>query len=243
MKSHDIHTHTTYSDGFLSPEDLIEEAIARNLEILGICDHGFSRKLMDTYQITSCLEKYLKHLKELQNTLDGLELKIGIEIDVSRIYGTEPSKLPFKILNQFDYILFEYVDTEKEYWGEVGIRDISEIIEIRKELVVPVGLAHNDIQQNYHGNESEISKTLAQHDIFVEIQDSELHPQRGVGRNTRDGLDYYLHFTQHLIQELTKNRVKVACGTDSHTGKYLGRLENAFKYVKDNNLKFHELVT
>jgi len=170
MKSHDIHTHTTYSDGFLSPEDLIEEAIARNLEILGICDHGFSRKLMDTYQITSCLEKYLKHLKELQNTLDGLELKIGIEIDVSRIYGTEPSKLPFKILNQFDYILFEYVDTEKEYWGEVGIRDISEIIEIRKELVVPVGLAHNDIQQNYHGNESEISKTLAQHDIFVEIQ-------------------------------------------------------------------------
>ena len=243
MKNHDIHTHTTYSDGFLSPEDLIGQAINRNLEILGICDHAFSRKLIDKYQVTSCLKTYLKHLKELQNTLDGLELKIGIEIDVSRIYGTKPSKLPFKILNQFDYILFEYVDTEKEYWGEVGIRDISEIIDIRKELVIPVGLAHNDIQQNYNGKETKISKILAEHDIFIEIQDSEMHPQRGVGRNTRDGLDYYLHFNRNLIQELDRNRVKIVCGTDSHTGKYLGRLDNAFKYVKENNLQFHELVT
>ncbi len=242
MRRHDIHTHTTYSDGLLSPENLIKQAKRKNLEVLGICDHGFSMKLMDTYQITSCLEKYLNHLMKIKNTLNGLELKIGIEIDVSRIYGINPIQLPFEILNQFDYILFEYVNTKKEYWGEVGNRDISEIIDIRKELEVPVGLAHNDIQENYYRKETEIATILAQHDIFVEVQESELHPRRGVGRNTRKGLDYYLHFTQKLIQELANKRVKVVCGTDSHTGEYLGKLEKVIHFIKDNNLQFHELV-
>lgn len=242
MRRHDIHTHTTYSDGLLSPEELIKQAKHKNLEVLGICDHGFSKKLMDTYQITSYLEKYLNHLMRIKNTLNGLDLKIGIEIDVSKIYGVNPTQLPFEILNQFDYILFEYVNTEKEYWGEVGNRDISELIEIRKELDVPVGLAHNDIQQNYNRKETEIATILAQQDIFIEVQESELHPQRGVGRNTREGLDYYLHFSRKLIQELDNNRVKVVCGTDSHTGEYLGKLDKVIHFVRDNNLQVHELV-
>ncbi|MFX1516062.1 MAG: PHP domain-containing protein, partial [Promethearchaeota archaeon] len=242
MKKHDIHTHTTYSDGLLSPENLVDKAKNKNLEVLGVCDHGFSKKLMDTNQITFCLEKYYNHLRAIKNSLNGLELRIGVEIDVSKTYGIDPTQLPFEILNQFDYILFEYVNTEKEYWGEVGKRDISEIINIKKEIEIPIGLAHNDIQQNYNRNESEIATILAQHEIFIEIQDSELHPHRGVGRNTRDGLDYYHHFTKKLIHEMVTKGVKVVCGTDTHTGEYLGELDKAFQFVRENNLQFHELV-
>ncbi|UCG00942.1 MAG: PHP domain-containing protein [Candidatus Heimdallarchaeota archaeon] len=242
MRRHDIHTHTTYSDGLLSPKDLIKQAKYRNLEILGICDHGFSKKLIDTYQVTANLERYYNYLKEIKRTLKGLELKIGIEIDVSRIYGINPSQLPFEILNRFDYVLFEYVNTEKEYWGEVGNRDISEIIDIRNELEIPVGLAHNDIQQNYNRKELEIATILSQYEIFIEIQESELHPRRGVGRNTREGLDYYLHFTKKLVQELVNKGVTVVCGTDSHTGEFLGKLDNSFHFISENNLQFHKLV-
>ncbi len=241
MRRHDIHTHTIYSDGLLSPKDLVKQAKQKNLEILGICDHGFSKKLKNKFQITTNLEKYYNSLKEIKRTLKGLELKIGIEIDVSRIYGINPAQLPFDILNRFDYILFEYVNTEKEYWGEVGNRDISEIIEIRDKLEVPVGLAHNDVQQNFHGKEPEIATILSQYEIFIEIQDSELHPGRGVGRNTREGLDYYLHFTQKLVQELVNKGVTVVCGTDSHTGEFLGDIDNAFRFVRDNSLQFHQL--
>ena len=242
MKRHDIHTHTTYSDGILLPEDLVQQAKIKNLEILGICDHGFSKKLMENYQVTACLAKYLDHLRRIKSSLNELDLIIGVEIDVSKIYGINPGQLPFETLNEFDYILFEYVNTEKENWGKVGKRDISEIVDIRHELDIPVGLAHNDLQQNYNGKEKEIARILAQQDIFVEIQDSELHPQRGVGRNTREGLDYYIHFTRKLIQELIDNGVKIVCGTDSHTGKYLGKLDKAFQFAKENNLQFHELV-
>jgi histidinol phosphatase-like PHP family hydrolase len=242
MRRHDIHTHTTYSDGLLSPEDLAQQAKNKNLEILGICDHGFSKKLLENYQVTACLDKYLDHLRRIKSSLNGLDLIIGVEIDVSKIYGINPTQLPFETLNKFDYILFEYVNTEKEYWGKVGKRDISEIVDIRHELDVPVGLAHNDFQQNYNGKENKIAKILAEQNIFVEIQDSEPHSSRGVGRNTREGLDYYSHFTQNLIREFVDNNVKIVCGTDSHTGKYLGKLDKAFQFVKENNLQFHELV-
>ena len=67
MRKHDIHTHTTYSDGLLSPKDLVKQAKHKNLEILGICDHGFSKKLMNTYQVTANLEKYYKTLILLDN--------------------------------------------------------------------------------------------------------------------------------------------------------------------------------
>lgn len=35
----DLHTHTTYSDGTLSPEDLVKHARAEGLSAIAICDH------------------------------------------------------------------------------------------------------------------------------------------------------------------------------------------------------------
>lgn len=236
MRKHDLHTHTSYSDGRLSPEELIQLAKEKKLEILGICDHAFSKKLLDSYQITTRLENYLRHLKILQKSLSGLVLRIGIEIDVSKNYGVDPALLPLDILNQFDFVLFEYVNTESEYWGKVGRRSHMEVISIRNQLKIPVGLAHNDIQQNYQGKEAKISKILAQNEIFIELQQSER------SRNTRDGLNYFYHFSQKLIHELVDNGVKVVCGTDSHTGEFLGELDDVYQFISQNNLQYHELV-
>ncbi len=35
----DLHTHTTYSDGFYSPAELVRNAKEAGIELLGICDH------------------------------------------------------------------------------------------------------------------------------------------------------------------------------------------------------------
>ena len=35
----DFHTHTTASDGALQPSEMIERALARNIELLAITDH------------------------------------------------------------------------------------------------------------------------------------------------------------------------------------------------------------
>lgn len=251
MRKHNLHTHTTYSDGGCSPEQLIEFAEKEGLEMIGICDHAFSRKLPEGYQITSCLEEYLSHLRRIQQTSKGVDLKIGIEIDVSMNFGADPRDLPFGILNRFDYILFEYVNTEEEYWGRVGNRDISEIIQVRKEITVPVGLAHNDLQRSYAGREKEIAQMLSKNDIFVELNQSEFHLGRLAGRNTRLGKDYYLYFSPELIKHLAKRSlrwlpfvsdVKFVMGTDSHSGEGVGKIDEAYRFIKDNRLSGHGLV-
>ncbi|UCE13892.1 MAG: PHP domain-containing protein [Candidatus Heimdallarchaeota archaeon] len=236
MRRHDLHTHTNFSDGRFSPEDLVQLAREKKLKILGICDHAFSKKLLDSYQITTRLEEYLRHLETIQKSLNGLMLRIGIEIDVSKNYGVDPALLPVDILNQFDFVLFEYVNTASEYWGKVGRRSHMEVISIRNQLEIPVGLAHNDIQQNYQGKEAEISKILAQNEIFIELQQSER------GRNTRNGMDYYNHFSQRLIHSLVENGVRIVCGTDTHTGEFLGELDDVYQFISQNNLQYHELV-
>lgn len=251
MRIHNLHTHTTYSDGELSPEELVDSAKRSNLNIIGICDHAFSTKLAEKDQITSCLEQYLSHLKGIQQSSDWIDLKIGIEIDVSKKYGTDPAKLPFDILNRFDYVLFEYANTENECWGNVGIRDISEIIKVRNKLDIPVGLAHNDLQKNYSGREKEIARILSRNDIFVEINQSEIHSGTGMGRNTREDVDYYHHFSDELIRHSSKRfsrllpsvkDVKFVIGTDSHSGESIGNVDDAYQFIRRNHLSCHELV-
>jgi len=242
-KLHNMHTHTVYSDGELEPEQLIELAISKKLRILGISDHAFSKKLSEDHQITNKLEKYLKHLTKLKKTSKDIDLKIGIEIDVSKHYGINPSKLPFKILNRFDYILFEYIHTLFESWGEIGFRDTSEIFSIRNKLEIPVGLAHYDLEGRFGYNQKSLARIeeIAKNDIFIEINQSERN-EKGIGRNTRDGLDYYKHFSEDLMIKLIKYDIKVVVGTDSHTGKSLSNLLKAYRFIKQNNLKYHPLV-
>jgi len=241
MRRHNVHTHTNYSDGKLPPEQLIKTAEQTSLEILGICDHAFTDK-MEGYQITDNLGQYLEHLRKIQSSLSNIDLRIGIEVDASKKYGADPSQLPFGVLNKFDYVLFEYVNTEREYWGPVGVRDISEIIKVRDKLKVPVGLAHNDMQNNYNGGESDIATLLAKNDIFIELCQSEYNSRCQAGRNSRDGKDYYQHFSQKLIDELLSNGVKVVAGTDSHRGESLDILDEVYQFIEKNHLQCHEMV-
>ncbi|MBT5023087.1 hypothetical protein HOK51_08145 [Candidatus Woesearchaeota archaeon] len=41
MKNHDLHTHTTFSDGSLEPEKLIELAIEKKIEVKRIMNNFF----------------------------------------------------------------------------------------------------------------------------------------------------------------------------------------------------------
>jgi len=244
MRRHNLHTHTDYSDGKLSPEKLVETAKQTSLKILGINDHAFTTKMVD-HEISDHLEQYLEHLRKIQSSSSNINVRIGIEIDASKNCGTDPSQLPFNVLNKFDYIFFEYVDTEHEWWGWVGTRNISEIVKVRDKLKVPVGLAHNDIQKNYKGGERDIATLLAENDIFIELCQSEYSKARWAGRNTRDGKDYYQHFSQKLIEGLLDNGVKVVAGSDFHGRKDLTSLDNldgVYQFIEKNHLQYHEMV-
>ncbi|MBW2990262.1 hypothetical protein KY348_01005 [Candidatus Woesearchaeota archaeon] len=234
MKRHNLHTHTAFSDGYFLPKGLIDMAKEENLEILGISEHAFTRKVNIYSQITDELYRYLDFVKDIQKSTKDLDLKIGIEIDVSKFFGANPAELPFDALNEFDYVLFEYVGKEKALFPRFKLRDIRSIVDVRDKFTVPIGLAHNDLQKNYNEKEEEIANILSKEDIFLELNAGD--------RNLRGGMYYYEHFSKKLLEELAKNKVKVVVGTDFHSYEDKADLDDAYYFVKENNLKYHELV-
>ena len=78
----DLHTHTTFSDGKNTPEEMVLSAIGRGMSTLGISDHSYTffdesycipRQKMDAYRdcIHSLQQKYS----------DRLEIRLGLEKD------------------------------------------------------------------------------------------------------------------------------------------------------------------
>ncbi|KPK21916.1 MAG: hypothetical protein AMJ76_01420 [Dehalococcoidia bacterium SM23_28_1] len=75
----DLHTHTTFSDGRLTPTELIERAVSRGLEVLAITDHDC------TDGIAEALEAAHKHPRLL--FIPGVELSTDLPQEEVHVLG------------------------------------------------------------------------------------------------------------------------------------------------------------
>ena len=105
MNLADLHTHTNFSDGDLSPSEIINEALNRNIKYLSITDHdtlsGFkkAKKIVD------------KSFKDEINLIPGVEIStcyegssihlLGYFFDVNNIELNEILKHLQKRRNEF----------------------------------------------------------------------------------------------------------------------------------------------
>ena len=64
MKLRDLHAHSIFSDGTLSPEQLIDLAIEVGLTAVALTDHNIAVGigLLMTIQITNCRQSYCSAL-------------------------------------------------------------------------------------------------------------------------------------------------------------------------------------
>jgi len=61
MKKIDLHTHTIYSDGELSPKKLCELAIDKGVNVLGITDHNTTegyKQLLESNDLYNEMYRY-----------------------------------------------------------------------------------------------------------------------------------------------------------------------------------------
>lgn len=92
----DLHTHTTFSDGKTSPEEMVLEAISRGLKNLGFSDHSYT-----FFDESYCIKKeniksYLKTIADLKDEYSGkINIYCGIEQD---FYSSEKT-------DEYDYII------------------------------------------------------------------------------------------------------------------------------------------
>lgn len=188
MYTVDLHNHTVFSyDGSNTPDEIIENAIAHSIDVIGITDHQFS--------IGDKLSEYFEYIQYCKIKYRGkIRVLCGLEI------GTrpKPQDLSAAAVSQFDYVLFESLDDPRAM-------DFFEFLEWQKMFNCKKGLAHTDIfalSERYGLN---LLDELKKNDIFWELNTSGNYNY------------YYDFLTNEKKQKAVKDSgITMSVGSDTH---------------------------
>lgn len=153
----DYHIHTSWSDGYRTPEEIIEAAIAKELHEICITDHysHFKPALME-----ADLFLYFKTINELKDQFkSSIKIFIGIEVDMTSIQDLKP------IENiEWDLVLFEYVfNTNK--WQDY----FKEACRYAKATQIQSGLAHTRFSRVTEQKFDSVLRKLIDNNIAIEL--------------------------------------------------------------------------
>lgn len=83
MYKQNLHTHTTYTDGRDTPEEIIVEAISRGFDSIGFSEHSLNAYSPSLNQLTpEKTELYKKEISELKRKYQGkLDIFCGLEYE------------------------------------------------------------------------------------------------------------------------------------------------------------------
>ena len=131
----DLHSHTTYSDGELTPQELIYLAIENNVGTLAITDHD---TLNGIKNINSEDEKIIKSKIQI---IDGIELTAYVEKGLMHILGLNIDKNNKELNEQMDRLRNNSISRMKSYLEQLK-KDYN--IEFKEEDIEELlNLPHN----------------------------------------------------------------------------------------------------
>ena len=97
----DLHSHTTTSDGTETAETMAEAARERGLEYLAITDHSATHGFGD-HVTADRLRERIEEIRAINETLDGFELLIGTETNITTEGAPD---YPDDVLEQLDWVV------------------------------------------------------------------------------------------------------------------------------------------
>lgn len=132
----DMHTHTNYSDGELSPEELIKLAIFKNIKTLAITDHNTIEGIKTINRNSSLI------INSGINIINGIELSAKVDRGTMHILGynidINNTTLNKKLLtlkdNSINSILSILEQIKRDYGIVFGYEDIKELINANHNL-------------------------------------------------------------------------------------------------------------
>lgn len=148
----DLHMHSTYSDGTLSPEELVEKSAERGLEVISLTDHDTTAGIAEAAQAA---ENY------------GIELVPGIEISTYR------DEAEYHILGYF-------IDIENKDLKKLSDEIIQSRIDRTKKIVSKLSemgyqLDYEDVKEYASGvsiGRPHIARALVKKGYIEEIADA-----------------------------------------------------------------------
>ena len=105
MRYTDLHTHTVFSDGKNTPEEMVLAAIDKNMACIGISDHSYTEMDASYALPPEKIPEYQRTIRQLKDKYrDRIEVLCGIELDACSDISTQG----------FDYVIgsVHHVDVE-----------------------------------------------------------------------------------------------------------------------------------
>ena len=197
-----LHTHTVYSDGSFTPEEVVERAYQGGLTHIAITDHFETVKVPAPLKAEN-FERYMSNLDALKEAYKGkIQVLAGVEIDTNPL-RCDLAALPVDLINRLDVVLFEYASDSMN-----GGCQLEGLEDFRRQITKPIcGLCHWDMDRIFpYRDTNELANTLNVMGLFVEISTSHFY--------TREGLPFFLHAER--FYRSFRGKVKVSIGTDMH---------------------------
>lgn len=205
----DMHNHTEWSDGANSTTELVEDAITKNIKILGITDH------FNTSKCPSISPGQLNlYIDEIKNLKEQYECKIlilaGVEINSIPLPGSFES-LSFNQFDNLDFVLIENLDMLSDRFR---LKDLEMFL---KKFKCKVGLAHTDLlkiaaKHKIEGGVDYVISFMKRNRIFWEINSNSAY-------ENFDNIIYHQNTKEvrELVETLTRNKIEVTVGSDKHS--------------------------
>ncbi len=209
----DYHIHTSFSDGFFSPRDMILAAAERGIQEVCITDHYSTWK---PALAEMEFEEYYTTLDEIRSheTL-GTQVFIGIEVDITSIDSLNPLQ-EF----QWDLILFEYVFANSS-WE----KKFQQVLNFKKKNPdYKVGLAHTRFTRVSESKFNAVLEKIQKFGIIVELN-------TGYGNYMDKWFNYF------------DDEYWFSIGSDAHHKESLGNMDLALNFLRNRNISMNRIIT
>jgi len=233
----DLHTHSSFSDGHQTFEDIFGEAQRKELMVVAVTDHHTNTSLLDAYEHAYDLED-IKRMKERCRAISKgaqTRLLLGVEADIIDLDGC--LNIGPEIAAEVDFVIASLhiipgieMKWEKVASGEVGLDrkkvanrciegEIAAVKNGRADIlghpmyVISVGKYLRSIEEIDNSLLVEFAETAAKHNVAVEIN----------GHFFREYTPPSGYFD--LFKMCLEKGAKLSTGTDAHRPVHVGDLK------------------
>ena len=215
----DYHIHTIYTDGSNTIDEILNEAMRKNLEGIAITDH--------VWKTSTYLNQFFGEIKTKRDSY-VLKILVGIEAKIININGdidatNEMIRKSDIVLGSLhstptdeDYVFLDPVKCQKEDLINNSFDALINLIKSRKADVIahPTAmLRKNGCEEFYTWQIEEISSNAAKYDVAIEINSKYNVP------------------SLNFIKICFENGVSFSLGSDAHTLEEIGNID--YDYINE----------
>ena len=234
----DMHTHSTYSDGKNTIEEMVEEARAKGLRAIAISDHGRSHPL---YGVKKTDFKTMREtIDRLNEKYDDIDIYLSVESNITGTDGTIDIKEEEKQYCDFILAGYHYVFIPSRFqdfftlWVRNNLANIfpwmrKKTIEANTQTYIKM-MDRYDIKMITHPGDKiridvdQVAKKAAEKGIILEI-------------NPR-----HYHLDQHELKIAMKYPVQFAINSDAHSKFAIADVEKAYKIAELAEVPIERIV-